>query len=111
MSVAFFGDHDMAIENIGVFNDCDEENESNDVLYTVKEEILETGNDNEICEQVFPIKSEVKLEAIDDLVPSEVDYQISYEGYECQNSEGYQMPETSQVSQIRQTKKKFKFEI
>ena len=66
-----------------------EVNESNDILYTVKEEIFETSDDQEICEQIFPIKSEVKLEAIDDVV----DYQISSEEHEFQNSEGSQMAE------------------
>jgi uncharacterized C2H2 Zn-finger protein len=114
LSVAYFGDSDMTIENIGIFNDCDEANGSNDVLYTVKEEIYETRDDQEICEQIFPIKSEV---AIDDVVPSEVDYQMSSEGHEFQNSEGSQMEEISQVatvhegqktSTVKQRKKKFK---
>ena len=116
LSVAFFGDSDMTIENIGIFDDCDEVNEvneSNDILYTVKEEIFETSDDQEICEQIFPIKSEVKLEAIDDVV----DYQISSEEHEFQNSEGAQMAEIwknatvhkgQKTSIAKQRKKKFK---
>ena len=113
LSVAFFGDSDMTIENIGIFDDCAEANESNDVLYTVKEEIFETSDDQEICEQIFPIKSEVKLEAIDEVV----DYQMSSEGHEFQNSGGSQMAEILQnatvhegqkTSIVKQRKKKFK---
>ena len=104
LSVVFFGDSDMTIENIGIFDDCDEANESNDGLYTVKEEVFETSDDQEICEQIFPIKSEVKLEAIDDVA----DYQISSEEHEFQSSEGYQMTEISQVATVHEDQKPFK---
>ena len=35
LSVTFFGDSEMTIEKIGIFDDCNEENESNDALNTV----------------------------------------------------------------------------
>ena len=68
LSVTFFGDIDMTIEKIGIFDDCNEENESNNALNAVKEEILDTRNDHEMDEQIFPIENEVKQDNIYDVL-------------------------------------------
>ena len=65
LSVTFFGEEDMTIEKVGIFDDHNEENESSNALNTVTEEILEIRNNHEIHEQIFEIENEVKQEVQD----------------------------------------------
>ena len=75
LSSAFYGESDKTIVKIGIFDDCNEENDSNDAFNTVKEELLETRNDHEMDEQIFAIENEVKQlpsETANDICPEDV---------------------------------------
>ena len=100
LSVTFFNDVDMTIEKIGIFDDCNEENEPNDTLNTVKEEILETRNDHEIDIQIFSNENEVKNDDVYDVTSSETVNDICPEIHEFQDSEEPQLSEISQVTDI-----------
>ena len=93
LSVAFYGDSDDTIEKIGIFDECKKENETDDPLNTVKEEVLETRNDHEVEENIFPIENDVKINIVHDVMPSETVNQIFPERHEFQESEGSQMSE------------------
>ena len=102
LSSAFYGESDKTIEKIGIFDDCNEENESNDAFNTVKEELLETTNDHEMDEQIFPIENEIKLDIVHNITHSETVNQFFTERHEFQESEESQMSETSQVTRVSQ---------
>ena len=102
LSSAFYGELDKTIEKIGIFDDCNEENEFNNALNTVKEELLETRNDHEIDEQIFPIENEIKLDIDHNITHSETVNQIFPERHEFQESEESQMSETSQITRVSQ---------
>ena len=87
MSVTFFSNLDMTIEKIGIFDDCDEENESNNALNTVKEEILETRSDHEMHDQIFEIENEIGQDNVYDVSSSETVNDICPETHEFQDSE------------------------
>ena len=76
LSSAFYGESDKTIEKIGIFDDCNEENETDDALNIVKEEVLETRNDHEMDENIFPIKNDIKIDIVHDVMPSETVNQI-----------------------------------
>ena len=80
LSVTFFGEADMTIEKIGIFDDCNEENESNDALNTVKEEILEKRSDHEMNEveqdNFYDVSSS---ETVNDICPETHEFQDSVE--------------------------------
>ena len=92
----------MTIEKIGIFDDCDEENESNDTLDTVKEETFETRNDHETDEQIFPRENEVKKDNVYAVTSSEIVNDICPETHEFQNSVESQLSETSQSTDVTQ---------
>ena len=102
LSSAFYGESDKTIEKIGIFYDFSEENESNDAFNTVKEELLETTNDHEMDEQIFPIENEVKPDIVHNITNSETVHQIFPERHEFQESEESQMSETSQITRVSQ---------
>ena len=105
LSVTFFSNIDMTIENIGIFDDCKEENESNesnDTLNTVKEEIHETRNYQETDEQIFPIGIEVKKDNVNDVTSPETVNDICPETHEFENSVESQFSEISQVTEVQE---------
>ena len=102
LSSAFYGESDKTIEKIGIFDDFSEENESNDAFNTVKEELLETTNDHEMDEQIFPIENEIKLDIVHNITHPETVNQFFTERYEFQESEESQMSETSQITRVSQ---------
>ena len=104
LSVTFFSDVDMTIEKIGIFDDCNEENEYNDTLNTVKEEILETRNDHEMEEQIFPNGNKVKKDNFYDVTSSETVNGICPETHEFQDSVESQLSEISQVTDVREVR-------
>ena len=103
LSATFFSDIDKTIEKIGIFDDCDEGNESNNTLNTVKEEILETRNYHETDEQIFPNGNEIKEDNVYDNPSSETVNEICLERHEFQNSVESQMSEISQVTDVSDT--------
>ena len=98
LSVTFFGEVHMTIEKIGIFDDCNEGNESNDALNTVKEEILDTRNDHEMDEQIFPIEDEVKQDNIYDVSSSETVNDICPETHEFHDLVESELSELSEMS-------------
>ena len=103
LSVTFFGEVDMTIEKIGIFDDCNEENESNDALNTVKEEIQETRSDHEMHDQIFRIENEVGQDNIYDVSSSETVNDICPETHEFQDSVEPELSEMSQnVAEVRE---------
>jgi uncharacterized C2H2 Zn-finger protein len=98
LSVTFFGEVEMTIEKIGIFDDCNEGNESNDALNTVKEEILDTRNDHEMDEQIFPIEDEVKQDNIYDVSSSETVNDICPETHEFHDLVESELSELSEMS-------------
>ena len=102
LSVAFFGDSDKIIEKIGIFDECKKENETDDPLNTVKEEVIETRNDHEVEENIFPIENDVKINIVHDVMPSETVNQIFPERHEFQESEESQMSHITPVSEVRE---------
>ena len=100
LSSAFYGESDKMIEKIGIFDDCNEANETEDPLNTVKEEVLETRNDHEMDENIFPNENDVKIDIVHDVMPSENVNQIFPERHEFQESEESQMSEISHITPV-----------
>ena len=61
LSIPFFEKNEFAIEKIGNFDTYNKENESKYTLFTVKEEVVEPGNDYETSEGPFMTENDINL--------------------------------------------------